>query len=108
MTKRPARKSAGKSVSSEPSPIPGFLVACVLIGLFTYRLTVPAHESPLLPELVLTIAFDAVMVVGLIAMRARIAAPLFWAALVAGVGLFVIRLTSDSSWWTGHLLWTME
>jgi hypothetical protein len=108
MSKRPVRKSAGKSVPAEPSPIPGFLVACVLIGLFTYRLTVPAHESPLITKLVLTMAFDAAMVVGLLAMRARIAAPVFWTALVAGVGLFVIRLTSESSWWTGHLLWTME
>jgi hypothetical protein len=106
MSKQPVRKSAGKSVPAEPSPIPGFLVACVLIGLFTYRLTVPAHESPLLPELVLTIVFDAAMVVGLVVMRARIAAPLFWAALVAGVGLFVIRMTSEASMWNGHLLWT--
>jgi hypothetical protein len=102
MSKRPDTKSA----SSEPSPIPGFVVACVLIGLFTYRLTVPAHESPLLPELVLTIAFDFAMVAGLVAMRKRIAAPIFWAGLVAGAGLFVIRLTSESSMWTGHLLWT--
>lgn len=104
MAKRPTRK---KAETVEPSPVPGFLVACVLIGLFTYRLTVPAHESPLLPMLVLTIAFDAAMVVGLVAMRARIAPPIFWTALVAGVGLFVIRLTSESSWWTGHLMWTM-
>jgi len=89
MSKRPVRKSAGKSVPSEPSPVPAFLVACVLIGLFTYR-------------------FDAAMVVGLVVLRARLAAPIFWTALVAGVGLFVIRLTSESSWWTGHLLWTME
>lgn len=102
MSKPPVRKAEAK----EPSPIPCFVVACVLIGSFTYRLTVPAHVSPLLPELVLTIVFDAAMVVGLIAMRARIAAPIFWAALVAGLGLFVIRLTSESSWWTGHLLWT--
>ena len=108
MSKRPVRKSAGKSVPSEPSPVPAFLVACVLIGLFTYRLTVPAHEGALLPELVLTMVFDAAMVVGLIVLRAPLAAPIFWTALVAGVGLFVIRLTRRSSWWTGHLLWTME
>ena len=102
MSKRPARIFA----SREPSPIPGFLVACVLIGLFTYRLTVPAHESPLMPELVLTIVFDLAMVVGLVAMRKRIAAPLFWAGLVAGVGLFVIRMTNEASMWNGHLMWT--
>ena len=102
MTKRPVKKSA----SADPSPVPAFLVACVLIGLFTYRLTVPAHESPLLTELVLTIVFDATMVVGLVVLRARLAAPIFWTALVAGVGLFVIRLTSEASMWNGHLMWT--
>jgi len=102
MGKRPVKKAE----AAEPSPIPAFLVACVLIGLFTYRLTVPAHESPLLTELVLTIVFDAAMVVGLVVMRARLAAPIFWTALVAGVGLFVIRLTSEASMWNGHLMWT--
>jgi hypothetical protein len=82
-------------------------VACTLIGVFTYRLTVPAHEGALINELVLTMVFDAAMVVGLVAMRRRLAAPIFWTALVAGVGLFVIRLTSDSSWWTGHLMFEM-
>lgn len=102
MGKRPVKKVE----AAEPSPIPAFLVACVLIGLFTYRLTVPAHESPMLTELVLTIVFDAAMVVGLVVMRARLAAPIFWTALVAGVGLFVIRLTSEASMWNGHLMWT--
>jgi hypothetical protein len=106
MSKRPIKKSGKKSAAPEPSPVPAFLVACVLIGLFTYRLTVPAHESPLMPELILTIAFDAAMVVGLVAMRARLAAPIFWTALVAGVGLFVIRMTSEASMWNGHLMWT--
>jgi hypothetical protein len=108
MSKRPIKKPVKKSESAEPSPVPAFLVACVLIGLFTYRLTVPAHEGALLPELVLTVVFDSAMVVGLVVLRARLAAPIFWTALAAGVGLFVIRLTSESSWWTGHLLWTME
>ena len=105
MTKRPTKKKAG---AVEPSPLPAFLVACVLIGLFTYRLTVPAHEGALLPELVLTMVLDAAMVVGLVFLRARLAAPIFWTALVAGVGLFAIRLTSESSLWTGHLMWSIE
>ena len=104
MGKRPVKGT----VSPERSPIPGFLVACVLIGLFTYRLTVPAHEAPLRTELILTIAFDVAMVAGLVAMRARIAKPIFWAGLVAGVGLFVIRMTDESSFWTGHLLFTLR
>jgi hypothetical protein len=60
----------------------------------------------MLTELVLTIVFDAAMVVGLVVMRARLAAPIFWTALVAGVGLFVIRLTSEASMWNGHFMWT--
>ncbi len=105
MSKPPTKKPAA---TAEPSPIPAFLVACVLIGLFTYRLTVPAHEGALMNELIFTIVFDAAMVVGLVAMRKRLATPIFWTALVAGVGLFVIRLTSESAWWTGHLLWKMD
>jgi hypothetical protein len=69
---------------------------------------VPAHEAPLLPELVLTIVFDAAMVVGLVVMRARLAAAIFWTALIAGLGLFAIRLTAESSLWTGHLLFTLS
>jgi hypothetical protein len=64
MSKPPGKKAVAK----EPSPIPGFLVACVLIGLFTHRLTVPAHEGALMNELILTMVFDAAMVVGLVAM----------------------------------------
>jgi len=104
MARRPVKKTA----PVEPSPVPAFLVACGLIGLFTYRLTVPAHEAPLLPALVLTIVFDAAMVVGLVVMRARLAAPIFWTALIAGLGLFAIRLTDESSLWTGHLLFTLS
>jgi hypothetical protein len=25
-----------------------------------------------------------------------------WIAILAGLGLFAIRLSSDSGWWTGH------
>ena len=32
---------------------------------------------------------------------------LFWIALVAGVGLFAIRLNGDASWWTGHLRYNL-
>ena len=28
--------------------------------------------------------------------------------IVAGVGLFVIRLNSDASWWTGHLVYFLS
>ena len=33
--------------------------------------------------------------------------PLFGAALVAGIGLLVLRLISDHGWWTGHLFYSL-
>jgi len=35
--------------------------------------------------------------------RATFATVLFWCALGAGVGSLLIRFTSESAWWTGHL-----
>ena len=51
--------------------------------------------------------FDLGMLVGLIGLRGSIPKPLFWCALVAGVGLFAIRLTSKDAWWTGHLAYSL-
>jgi hypothetical protein len=79
------------------------VVACVLIGSFLYRAVTPAHEYPLRTEQVVTMLLDLALLVGLIGTRSRIPKALFWAALVAGIGLFLIRLNSDASWWTGHL-----
>jgi hypothetical protein len=85
------------------------LVAALLIGSFVWRLVVPASEYPVRSVQVLTMGFDLALIAGLIGMRSR--APqlnvLFWIALAAGVGLFAIRLTSDASWWTGHLMYQM-
>jgi hypothetical protein len=33
--------------------------------------------------------------------------PLFWAALIAGIGLLGLRLISDHGWWTGHLFYSL-
>jgi hypothetical protein len=55
----------------------------------------------------LEIAVDILVMVGLIGIRAKVPKPLFWIALVAGVGRFLIRLNSDASWWTGHLVYTL-
>ena len=51
--------------------------------------------------------FDVLMVIGLFAYRRAMPAPLFWVALVAGVGLFALRL-SDHGWWTGHLFYSLR
>jgi hypothetical protein len=52
-------------------------------------------------------ALDALVIAGLIGIGANIPKPLFWVALIAGVAMFVIRLNSDASWWTGHLVYTI-
>ena len=105
MSKKPiSRKPTVRPDSSERGRTFPFLLACILIGLFAYRLLVPAEESPMRTVQLMTIAADIGMVAGLFVMRARIATPLFWIALAAGVGLFAIRATSDAAWWTGHLM----
>jgi hypothetical protein len=85
------------------------LVAALVIGSFVWRALVPATEYPERSVQVLTMGFDLALIAGLIGMRSR--APklrvLFWIALAAGIGLFIIRLTSEASWWTGHLMYQM-
>jgi hypothetical protein len=90
------------------SPLFPIAVAVLLIGSFCYRAFTAAHEYPMRTEQVMTIAFDFLLVVGLIAMRARLAKPLFWIALFAGLGLFAIRMNSDASWWTGHIAYSLS
>jgi hypothetical protein len=99
-----------QSVQSEDrSELTLMLVAVQLIGSFVWRLLVPASEYPERSVQVLIMVFDLALIAGLIGLRSR--APKlrmqFWIALAAGIGLFVIRLTSDASWWTGHLMYQM-
>ena len=58
-------------------------------------------------EQVMTIVFDIGMLGGLISLKNSLPKPLFWTGLVAGVGLLAIRMTSNASWWTGHLMFTI-
>jgi hypothetical protein len=98
--------------ASEQTPIGSAvsptIVAVMLIGLFAMRLLTPAHEYPMRAEQVMTMAFDAGMLVGLIAMRSRVSPALFWPAAIAGFGSFLIRFTSDAAWWTGHLIYFLQ
>jgi hypothetical protein len=80
-----------------------FVFAGLLIFWFLYRVVVPAHEYPIRPEQVLTMLFEVGLLIGLFGAKSKLPAWLFWAALVCGVGLFLIRFTSDAAWWTGHL-----
>ena len=93
------------------------ILSIYLIGTFVYRAATPAHEYAMTDELWLTIGLDALAIVGLFGVRMKLAkervlptgeAVLFWVALAAGFGLFLIRTTSDDAWWTGHLFYDLE
>lgn len=96
-------QTSGKAGSN---PTIGFVLALYLIGHFLWNMLVPAHEYPLRTEQVMTMTFDFLMLVGLLAFRRVISAPLFWGALIAGIGLFALRLSADG-WWTGHLVYSL-
>jgi len=85
------------------NPFIAVLLPWLLIGQFLWNLLTRAHEYPMRAEQVMTMTFNLGMLVGLIGLRRSMPKPLFWIALVAGVGLFALRLTSDAAWWTGHL-----
>ena len=98
--------------STRPPEWLSHVIAVYLIGLFLWRAFIPAHEYPCRSAQVLTITFDLLALTGLIGLRLgasqrkrREAAGtlLFWLALVAGVGLFFIRMSGETGWWTGHL-----
>ena len=97
------------------------LVAALLILNFLWRALVTAHEYPPRSSQVLTFLVDALLLVSLVMMRSQWSAAfdendprrttggvLFGVALAAGIGLFLIRLTSDSAWWTGHLFYALD
>ena len=88
-------------------PIVRYVLLAYLIGTFLWRLLTPAHEYPGRISTYLDMAMDALVIVGLISIRASLPKALFWIAVAAGVGLFAIRLNSDASWWTGHLVYTL-
>jgi hypothetical protein len=73
------------------------LAASLMIGLFLLRTLTAAHEYPSRTEQIMEIVFDLGMFVGLIALRAQVPKPLFWIALVCGLGSFAIRLTRDAA-----------
>ena len=89
-------------------PIVRYVLVAYLIGSFLWRLLTPAYEYPGRFSTYLDMAVDALVIVGLIGIRASVPKVLFWLALVAGVGLFAIRLNSDASWWTGHLVYFLS
>ena len=101
-------ESAVADLQSKTSrPIVRYVIVGYLIGSFLWRVLTPAHEYPGRFSTYLEMALDALVIAGLIGIRANIPKPLFWVALIAGVAMFVIRLNGDASWWTGHLVYTI-
>jgi hypothetical protein len=74
-----------------------FTLACVLIAEFLWDVFTPAHQLPLRTEQVMTMALNAGMVIGLYSVKNSGPKPLWWIAMIAGVGLFAIRLTGNAA-----------
>lgn len=96
------------------------LVAAYLILTFLWRALVTAHEYPGRTSQIIDIVVDLFAFVGIIGLRSQLAAALpandprkstlglvFGISIAAGIGLFLIRFTSDAAWWTGHLLYNV-
>jgi len=92
------RKPAGAINRVSP-----FVTAWILILSFVWRILVTAHEYQMRGEQVMTMLIDLGLLAGLVGMRDRVPKALFWCAIAAGVGSFLLRLNGDDGWWTGHL-----
>jgi hypothetical protein len=97
------------SAPNKRNEIVFILASIYLVGSFFWRAVMPAHVYPMRTEQVLTMALDLAVILGLFALKPRLAMlrALFWIALAAGIGLFAIRLNGDASWWTGHLMYRL-
>jgi uncharacterized membrane protein len=96
MTDQPA------PASSKTHPAIFYMLCVLLIGTFLWRMTITATEYPVRSAQVLEMAIDAGLIAGLIGIRKSGPQILLVVALIAGIGVFGIRLHSDASWWTGH------
>jgi hypothetical protein len=88
---------------AKQKPFLFFALTGILIGTFLWNVLTPAHEYAMRSEQVLTMVLDAGMIAGLFGVKTSGPKPLWWIALIAGIGLFAIRTTGDAAWWTGHL-----
>jgi hypothetical protein len=98
MTTQPTATEPNKNYS----PKLFYLISIVLIGNFLWRMIGTANEYPPRSVQIMEMVIDAGMIVGLIGLRKSGPQWLFIVALIAGIGLFGIRMHSDASWWTGH------
>jgi len=96
--------TAGKTTHNA---VISLLLPCLLIGDFLWNALTPAHEYQMRSDQMLTMALDFLGLVGVVGLRKSIPTPLFWCALVAGIGLLALRLNGDAGWWTGHLFYSL-
>jgi hypothetical protein len=94
--------------SGTHNAVVSLLLPCLLIGHFLWNVLTPAHEYQMRSDQMLTMGLDLLGLLGLIGLRKSIPTPLFWCALVAGIGLLALRFNGDSGWWTGHLVYSLS
>ncbi len=93
-------RSSGGSAKNNPKIF--YALSAVLILTFLWRTLTTAHEYPSRMITLMDMGFDALCIVAMIGLRKAGPPALFWISIVAGIGLFVIRLHGDASWYTGH------
>ena len=97
------------------------IISAYMILLFLWRLFVPAHEYSMRTEQVLDIVINLGLIAGLVGTHKALAKEfdpddsrwstakmLYWGAIVGGVGMLLIRFTSNAAWWTGHLRYGLD
>ncbi|HVF72603.1 MAG TPA: hypothetical protein VM940_13425 [Chthoniobacterales bacterium] len=116
----PSPDAGSKVDFTDNTPLPRgakgfFFLAIYLILTFLYRVLVTAHEYDSVAVVYMSIGLDLAMIAGLILGKIAISRQItahqrrglvtivFVVALLAGVGLLGLRITSDAGWWTGHL-----
>lgn len=96
------------------------LVSLYVTAQFVWRVATPAGSWPMPAAQLLSMVLDLILVVALIGLYRTMGGQLpegdrrhaarhvlFWPALASGIGMFIIRFSSDVGWWTGHVRnWT--
>jgi hypothetical protein len=93
------------------------ILSIILIMTFLWRASTPSHEYPEQVMQVMSMGFDLLCLIGVIGCwiilspeyRAHtVPRVLCLVAVIAGIGLWVIRLHSRDSWETGHIIYYLE
>ena len=92
------------------------LVSLYVTAQFLWRALTPGGEWPMSPAHLLSMALDLILIVALVGLYRTMGSQLpagdsrhaarhvlFWPAFFSGIGMFVIRFSSDVGWWTGHI-----